>query len=219
MKSLSLARVLPVMESFGSPRPQIARLDPLIQEAPRPELHVVESVEPWPAAAEDDPAERDQHHFQEGYESGFAVGRAQAQAEIIDHDVLLRDAVAAARAEWLGEESERIAVGVEKALAYLQGEICTVATRVLAQITSEVMRERTVSEFCASVAALLRDGKAGVVTIHAPDDLIGRLESRLASLGTLEFVAHDSAEVWVRCGATMIETRFDAWRSEHFKGA
>ncbi len=220
MKSLSLARVLPVLDSFDFQHSKLARLPPLTHDTPRPELHVVDPAHPWPdAPPEEDLVERDQRNFQEGYEAGVAVGRAQAQAEVVDHDVLLQDAVAAARAEWLRQESERIALGVERALSHLQGEICTVAARVLAQIADEAMRDRALGEFCANVATLLRDGQAGIVSIHAPTDLIGRLEARLGALATLEFVAHDSAEVWVRCGATMIETRFDAWRSDHFNGA
>ena len=220
MKSLSLARVLPVLESFEVQHPKLACLSPLSQETSRPELHVVEPSLAWPESAPvEDLVERDRRNWQDVYEAGVAVGRAQAQADVVDHDLLLQDAVAAARADWLAQESERIALGVERALSHLQGEICTVAARVLSQIADEAMRERALAEFSAHVATLLRDGQAGIVSIHAPADLIAQLEARLRLFATLEFIAHDSAEVWVRCGASMIETRFDAWRSDHFKGA
>jgi len=214
MKSLSLARVLPVLENFDAPRLEAPRY-----EAPRPDLHVVDfdppACEPSPVI---DDAEANQRHWQEGYEAGVAIGRAQAQSEAVDNDVLLRDAIAAARAEWIAEESARIETGVEKALGYIEGEICTVASRVLAKLASDRMLERAVNDFAGHVKSLLRDGLAGVVTIHAPHDLVGRLQERLATFGCLEFVTHDSAEVWVRSDATMIETRLEGWRSDHFGG-
>jgi len=215
MKSLSLARVLPVLENFDAPR-----LEPARVEAPRPELHIVAAEEePEPALPEAvDDGEAAQRQWQEGYEAGFAIGRAQAQAEIVDQDILLRDAVAAARAEWLAEESERLATGVEKALGHIEREICAVAGRVLAKLATDRMLERALSEFSGHVKTLLRDGEAGVVTVHAPADLMERLQQRLGGVGSLEFVAHDGAEVWVRSGATMIETRLGAWRSSNFGG-
>ena len=102
--------------------------------------------------------------------------------------------------------------------AIIEGEICTVASRVLAKLASDRMLERAMNDFAGHVKSLLRDGLAGVVTIHAPHDLVGRLQERLATFGCLEFVTHDSAEVWVRSGATMIETRLEGWRSDHFSG-
>jgi hypothetical protein len=214
MKSLSLARVLPVLENFDAPRREAPRL-----EAMRPDLHVVDFLQPEsPLAPLHDPAEDNQQHWQEGYEAGVAVGRAQAQSELLDHDVMLQDAIAAARAEWLAQESERIASGVEKALGIIETEICDVAARVLSQIVTETRRREAIAEFSRNVRMLLRDGEAGVVTVHAPEDLIACLEEKLGSLGSLEFVAHESAEVWVRSGATKIETRFDAWRAEAFTG-
>jgi len=220
MKSLSLARVLPVLDSFESHLPKLSRLPSLAHVTPRPELHVVEpSCSGETSTAFVDLAARDQGNWQEGYEAGVAVGRAQAQANILDHDVLLRDAVAAARSEWISQESERIALGVERALTHLQDEICTVAMRVLSQISDEAMRERSISEFCMHVATLLRDGQAGIVTVHAPADLIGQLQARLGAFASLEFIVRDTAEVWLRSGATMIETRFAAWQCDHFKGA
>src|SRR3954471_8235600 len=113
MKSLSLARVLPVLENFDAPRLDAPRFETPRYEAPRPDLHVVDfdppACEPEPVI---DDAEANQRHWQEGYEAGFAIGRAQAQSEVMDHDVLLRDAIAAARAEWIAEESARIETGV-----------------------------------------------------------------------------------------------------------
>jgi hypothetical protein len=214
MKSLSLARVLPVLENFDSPRLEAPRF-----EAPRPDLHVVEFDPPpyEPGPVIEDP-EANQRHWQEGYEAGVAIGRAQAQAEAVDHDLLLQDAIAAARAEWLAEEASRIETGVEKALGYIEGEICAVAARVLTKLASDRMLERAMSDFAGHVKSLLRDGQAGVVTVHAPEDMIGRLQEKLGALGCLEFVTHDSAEVWVRSGATMIETRLEGWRSDHFGG-
>lgn len=214
MKSLSLARVLPILENFDAPRLEAPRF-----EAPRPDLHVVDfdfpADEPSPVV---DDAEANQQHWQDGYEAGVAIGRAQAQSEIVDHDILLRDAIAAARAEWIAEESTRIETGVEKALGYIEGEICAVAARVLTKLASDRMLDRAMQDFVGHVKSLLRDGLAGVVTIHAPDDLMASLKDRLSAFGCLEFVAHDSAEVWVRSGATMIETRLDGWRSDHFGG-
>ena len=212
MKTLSLARVLPVLNSFES-----QQFGPPRSETPRPDLHIVESFgEETDAPFAEDRAELDQRQWQEGYEAGVSVGRAQAQTEMFDQDVLLRDAVSAARAEWLAQESERIAAGVEKALGHIEGEICAVATRILAQIVCEAKRAGAVTEFTAHIRKLLRDGEAGLVTVHAPDDLVEDLAQRLGFLGVVEFVAHDGAEVWVRSGATMIEARLDQWRLDHF---
>lgn len=216
MKSLSLARVLPVLENFESQRADVPRLDHLRVDAPRPDLHVVPQDEPALSGFDLAAPDPSQDHWQEGYEAGVAVGRAQAQAEMADQDLLLRDAVAAARAEWLAQESERIALGVEKALGVIEAEISDVASRILARIAEAKIAERALGEFTDHVRALLRDGEAGVVTVHAPEDLLSRLRSRLGSIGSLEFAPHDSAEIWVRSGATRIEARLGAWSAALF---
>lgn len=218
MKSLSLARVLPILENFDAPRLDASRFEtPRYEPPPRPDLHVVPAEEPmFDPVSMVDAAEENQRHWQDGYEAGVAIGRAQAQSELADQDVLLRDAIAAARAEWLAEESERIASGVEKALGVIEREIGAVAGRILAKLARDRQLERALADFSGHVKTLLRDGHAGVVTVHAPEDLVEQLSQRLGSVGSLEFVAHQGAEVWVRSGATMIETRLGAWRTDHF---
>jgi hypothetical protein len=228
MKSLSLARVLPVLETFESQRREASptealRLDLLRQDLARPELRVIEAEAAGVAAElSESSAEADQRQWQEGYEAGVSIGRAQAQAEMLNQDALLRDALAAARAEWVAQEGDRISTGVEKALAFMESEICAVASRILAQIANESIRVRAIAEFSSYVRSLMRDGAAGVITVHAPQDLIAqltkRLEATLGSLDSLEFRPHESAEVWVRSGASMIEMRLEAWRTDHFSG-
>jgi hypothetical protein len=228
MKSLSLVRVLPVLETFESQRREPsrtegARLDALRQDLARPELRVIDDEESVAVAKSGEhTAEVDQRHWQEGYESGVSVGRAQAQAEMLDQDAMLRDALAAARAQWVAQEGERIASGVEKALAFMESEICTVASRILSQITKESVRARAIAEFSSHIRSLMRDGAAGIITVHAPQDMIACLTKSLGailgSLDSLEFSPHEDAEVWVRSGATMIEMRLGTWRTDNFSG-
>lgn len=228
MKALSLARVLPVLETFDSQRRdassmEASRLDVLRQDLARAELRVIETEDADMAAAQaESSAEAGQRQWQEGYEAGVSIGRAQAQAEMLNQDATLRDSLAAARAEWVMHEGERIASGVEKALAFMQSEICTVASRILAQVACDSMRARAIAEFSVHVRSLMRDGAAGVITVHAPQDLIARLteslQATLGSLESLEFSPNESAEVWVRSGASMIEMRLEAWRTDHFSG-
>ncbi len=230
MKFLSLASVLPVLDTFESQRrdpsrTEASRLEALRQDLSRsdiarPDLRI---IEPDASGNVADAAAADQRHWQEGYEAGVSVGRAQAQAEALDQDASLRDALSAARAEWVVQEGERIASGVEKALAFMEAEVCAVATRILSQITNEAMRARAIAEFSTHVRSLMRDGAAGVITVHAPQDMIASLKhglgSVLGSLDSLEFSPHDAAEVWVRSGATMIEMRLETWRTDNFGGA
>jgi hypothetical protein len=217
MTSLSLARVLPILDSPGTSQ---LRLEPA-----RPELHVVapeyfESPEPDPEPSFEEAApEPVEDRWQEGYEAGLALGRAQSQSEEAEREAAIAAAVEAARAEWIAQESERIASGVEKALGVIEGEICGVVERVLARVIEKGTRAQAMAQFADAVRALLREGEAGVVTVHAPQDLIEALQARLGSLPTLEFVAHDGTEIWVRSGPTMIETRLGAWRAGLTRGA
>lgn len=222
MKSLSLARVLPVLDTGAPPKLEA-----------RPELHLVPPVEIEEYAADfmsdplpEAPAEPVVDRWQEGYEAGVAIGLAQAQAEAQaaahaaaqDQSASIENAIAAARAQWVTEESDRIASGVLKALGVVESEICSVAERILAKVAAHSVRQRALGQFVQAVQTLLRDGEAGIVTVHAPGDLVAALNARLGSIASLEFVAHDAAEVWVRSGPTLIETRLGSWKSDLFGG-
>ncbi len=211
MKSHSLAHVLPVMES-----PPAYRAEP-----PRKDLHLVANNEPSFHGALEEAVcvAEEEDRWQTGYEAGLAAARSEALEQVREAEKRMAAAILAARAQWVAEEGVRLAEGLQKALAFVEGEICAGAERVLSRVVEQGLRARALSEFAAAVRLLLRDGQAGMVTIHAPADLVAVLEKRIGEHASIDFIVHDAAEVWVRSGQTMIETRLSAWQADIGIGA
>jgi len=153
--------------------------------------------------------------FQEGYDTGYALGlaqgRAQVQAETAGKDVAIDAYVAQIRSQWTIEQSQKISDGILKALKIIEDELSACVERCLRQMVNEQMRGRAMQDFSVAVRDLLRFGAAGIVTVHAPEDLILPLKALLKDYPTVEFETSNQAQVWVRSGASLIEARLDSW--------
>lgn len=208
MKPMPLTHFLPVLEA---PKPRQL-------EAPRVDLHLVSSrpdpePEPEPVGLFAEFQQPAEDPYEEGYLAGWDAAQADAEQRRLEEEARFEQRLADARLAWTKEQGDLIASGVQKALGAIERGICDSAERILKQVIDAALRERAVSEFADSIRQLLRDGEAGVVTIHAPLDLIEGLEGQLAGVGSIEFVENPGAEIWVRVDQTLIETRFSTWRS------
>lgn len=204
MKPMPLTHFLPVLDAHKSR--QI--------EAPRKDLHLVPAK---PVRHEEALPDR-RNSEAAAYELGFREGRESFEAgekeRLAGEEERFAERLASAREAWTQDQGSLIANGVVKALGVIERGICEGAERILKQVIDEAMRERAMAEFAESIGHLLRDGEAGVITVHGPADLLVALRTRLLPHGgTVAFNEHDSPEVWVRVDQTHIETRFGAWRS------
>jgi hypothetical protein len=209
----NLAHLLPVMDA-----PSLAKTD--VSYAPPPPLQLVANndfiLAPILNEQSDEfSSETISDRFQEGYDTGYALGlshgRSQVKAETAGKDVAIEAYVAQMRSQWTAEQSQKIADGITKALKIIEAEVSVCVERCLQQMLDEQLRARALQDFSLAVRDLLRFGAAGIITVHAPDDLIHPLKALLRDCPTLEFETSDQAQVWVRSGATLIEARLDSW--------
>ena len=203
MKPMPLAHFLPILE------PQ----KPRVIEAPAPLQLVANNVLPPPEPMVETDAAA------EAYELGLREGRAAAELEarsgMQDEERRFEARLAAAREEWCAEQAGLLADGVEKALAHIETTIADGAERILRQVIDQALRAKAVAQFAEATRRLLRDGEAGVVTLHGPADLLEAIRPALDGVSaTIDYSESDGPEVWVRVDQTLIETRFAAWRAE-----
>ncbi|MDB5509243.1 MAG: hypothetical protein JWL93_1712 [Hyphomicrobiales bacterium] len=218
MKPMPLTHFLPVLDASATRELAPRQIEPpRLPEMLRNQLHLVASnVLPAPQAElEPEPADVAQEAYDRGFEEGRVAAAFEAAALRAEEEARFEERMAAAREEWCREQSGHLATGVEKALGMIEKTICEGAERVLKQVVEESLRMRAVQEFTDSITRLLRDGDAGVVTVHGPADLIEALRPHIEPLSaTIEFNESDGAEVWVRVDQTLIETRLAAWRGD-----
>ena len=208
----NLAHLLPILDSSGLTR----------DETSPPSLQLVASnefLDTTPVFAQTDvsvshvPIDR----FQEGYDTGYAIGlaqgRSQVMAEHAGQSVAMEAFVATARAQWTEDQSQRIADGIAKALQVIQDEISTCVEICLRDLLQDNMRAQALTEFSSRVRELCTLGDAAIVTVHAPTDLVKSLRERLHNFPSIEFQTSETAQVWVRSGATLIEARLAPWFS------
>ena len=209
----NLAHLLPVMDA-----PSLAKTD--VSYAPPPPLQLVAKNDFILAPildehSEEFSSETTSDRFQEGYDTGYALGlsqgRAQVKAETAGKDVAIEAYVAQMRSQWTAEQSQKIADGITKAVKIIEDEVSLCVERCLQQMLDEQLRARALQDFSLAVRDLLRFGSAGIITVHAPSDLILPLKTLLTDCPTLEFETSDQAQVWVRSGATLIEARLENW--------
>ncbi|MDB5596825.1 MAG: hypothetical protein JWM36_3786 [Hyphomicrobiales bacterium] len=204
MKPMPLTHFLPVLDAHKSR--QI--------EAPRRDIHLVPAK---PVRDEESLPDR-RNSEAAAYELGFREGcesfEAREKERLAEEERRFAERLELARAAWTRDQGSLIANGVVKALGVIERGICEGAERILKQVIDETMRQRAMAEFAESIGHLLRDGEAGIITVHGPADLLTELQTRLLPHGgTVEFNEQEGAEVWVRVDQTHIETRFGAWRS------
>ncbi|MBX9738503.1 MAG: hypothetical protein K2X62_00435 [Beijerinckiaceae bacterium] len=214
MKPMPLTHFLPVLDA----RPR--QMDPpRLLELPRADLHLVaNNMLPEPEPEFEMPPLTASE-----YDRGYDEGRAAAEAEAADRmaaeearvEARIEARLAAARAEWCQQQADLLTSGVDKALTVIEASICEGAERVLRQVVEASLRARALQQFTEAVGRLLRDGEAGVVTVHGPCDLLDALRPMLEPLcATVDYNENDGAEVWVRVDQTLIETRFASWRGD-----
>lgn len=209
----NLAHLLPVMDAPSQPRSET-----LFAAAPPLQLVAKNDFILAPVADEfgdEDVSANPPDRFQDGYDTGYALGlsqgRAQVQAEMAGKDVAIEAYIAQARDQWTKEQAQKIGEGIAKALKIIEDEVSACVERCLQQMVDAQLRGRALQDFSLAVRDLLRFGAAGVVTVHAPRDLIMSLSDLLKDCPTLEFQESDQPQVWVRSGATLIEARLEAW--------
>jgi hypothetical protein len=186
----------------------------LVDFGSKPLPEVVVDVLPLrePGISEQDLAER----VDEAYVRGVEEGRRAAEEEIAirreDQKLATQQAIEAARAAWADEIGPHMAAQIGSAFEALQQQIADAAERVLMPFLAKAARDEALRQLRNTVDGLLANNPGISLEISGPEDLLNYIRASLpASIASASFVVTDTADVQIKAGASLIETRIAAW--------
>lgn len=174
---------------------------------------VAKPIAPDPSLA---PGDEFAHSMQlardEGKAEGFASARIEHAAELAQEKLLFAAHLAAERATWTQEESDKLAGKLGAALAEIEANIAACVARVLRAFLIDLLRRKVVDDLVADIGALLSDKEHAVIKISGAEDIVAALREKLSGCGAaIEFVQDHSIDVKVVADQTLIESRLEAW--------
>lgn len=169
------------------------------------------SLDPSPASG-DEFAHSMQLARDEGKAEGYAWARTEHTAELAQERLLFAAHLAAERAIWTEEESDKLAGKLGAAFAEMEANIAACVARVLRDFLIDLLRHKIVDDLVADIGALLGDKEHAVIKISGAEDIVAALREKLSGHSpAIEFVQDHSLDVKIVADQTLIESRIEAW--------
>ena len=153
-------------------------------------------------------------------QEAFERGREEAKAEAaLDRESALDrvreeagEALAAARAEWIAQESEVLAARLTEGLAALETSLAEKTARALRPFLRESVREQAITALCETLGRLLQGQPAAKLDMSGPQDLLDAVMRRLGGYeGKIAIHVTTEPDIRVVCDETRIETQIALW--------
>jgi hypothetical protein len=177
---------------------------------PVPEA-LVDSL-PLTGISEQDLAERVEEAYIRGIEEGRRVAEEEAVLRLEEQKLATQQAIAAARAAWADEIGPHIGAQIGSAFETLHQQIAEAAERALMPFLAKAARDEALRQLRATVDGLLANNPGMSLEFSGPEDLLDSVRANLpASFATASFVVTDTADVQLKAGTSLIETRIAAW--------
>lgn len=120
--------------------------------------------------------------------------------------------LAAERAKWTQDESDKLAGTIGAAFAEIEANIADCVARVLRAFLIDRLRRKVVDELAENIGVLLGGKEHPVIEISGAEDLVAALREKLSVLSAaIEFSPNHSSDVKVVVDQTIINSRIEAW--------
>lgn len=163
-------------------------------------------------AAEAAWAERVEEAFARGQDEGRKAAEAEANALREEQKTLSEQALADARRDWCEEQGPKLAQQITAAIGELQNIIAESVERVLAPFVGQAVRQEAVRQLRATVEDLIATNRGITLEISGPEDLLEVMRENLSgACVAVSYIASDAADVQIKAGASILETRIAEW--------
>lgn len=117
-----------------------------------------------------------------------------------------------ARRVWVEDEAATLAKALTTAIGEVKARIADAAATALRPFLAEQVREAAIRDLVGQLSRILADPDHPALTVSGPTDLLARVSAALgAEAAAVAFVPADGADIRASVGATLIETRIQAW--------
>lgn len=147
----------------------------------------------------------------EGRRAGEAAARQEFERRRAEDEARFAERIAGERKAWCADQGDRLARAIETGLAGLENTLSDRLARVVEPFLVPAMRSRALDELATLIGAALAAGDVPLLRVSGAPDLIEALRSRLAADAPVSFEPAAGTEVTVTAGATLLETRIEAW--------
>lgn len=152
-----------------------------------------------------------------------AVALAACEQQLADAEAAfaarLEDELAAARATWCAEESERLAGLIGAGFDAVEERIGEALAAILRPFVQGAARARALDELARRVRALLRAGAAGpAITITGSGDLAAALRARLADVPGIVLADGPESDLRITCDDSVLQTQLSGWAAAAARG-
>jgi hypothetical protein len=179
---------------------------------PLPEVVVDALPLSAPGLSEQDIAERVDEAYVRGVDEGRRAAEEEGALRVEEQKLATQRAIEAARAAWADEIGPHISAQIESAFDTLQQQIAAAAERALMPFLARAARDEALRQLRATVEGLLAVNPGISLEISGPEDLLDSVRASLpASVAAASFVVTDKADVQLKAGTSLIETRIAAW--------
>jgi hypothetical protein len=154
--------------------------------------------------------------LEQAFERGRATAAAEAEealaARLREAEHAVEGRIAAARADWVAQESARLAGRLEAALREIDSVLTDAVARILKPFLVERVRAEAVETLAATIADVVRHRDGARVEIAGAADLTAAVAERIGALGIGADVREaEGCDVRVSIGLTALETSLAAW--------
>lgn len=180
---------------------------------PAPEVVTDELLVPLvPSISEAEIAERVDEAHARGIEDGRRAAEEEAGVRLEEQALATQHEIAAARASWIDETAPQIAAEIGSAIEAMEDRIAAAVERALRPFLAQAARDEALRQLRATIAGLIATSPGITIEVSGPEDLLDAVRASLpASAAAASFVAKDTADIQIRAGTSLIETRIAAW--------
>jgi len=137
---------------------------------------------------------------------------AEHVAALAQERLLFEARLAAERAKWTREESEKLNEKLALALAEIETNISGSAARALRPFLIDLLRRKAIDDLAESVGVLLGGKDHPLIEISGAKDLLDALREKLSDFAAaIDYAPRPSVEVKVVADQTIIDSRIEAW--------
>jgi hypothetical protein len=186
---------------YGDEGKQMQRNSPLLRRLEK------EPVDPKPAMAQ---------RIDQTRQTAFEDGREAARQELAEERARLREALDAeiekARAQWIEEEAERLAVAHRSAFEVFETRCAQSVVNILRPFLTQQVIARVTESLVENLEVLFASRTRALFEISGPADMLDALREKFAARDVaVEFKPNESIDIKVCVDDTIIETQLGAW--------
>lgn len=157
-------------------------------------------------------AERIAEAHARGVDEGRQAAEAEALADLEEQRASQEQALAAARQSWCEGEGPLLAKMIETAIGEMKERIAESVERILRPFIAQSVRDQAIAQLSSVIAELVASTPGVALEISGSEDLLDCVRASLpASVANVSYVTTGTAEVHIKAGASIIETRIADW--------